>query len=176
MIVYLFRHASAGDPIANPAKDEKRPLDEDGENQSHDVGRVLAALKIEVDVIISSPLTRALQSAELAAKEFRHKDKIVTDDAMRPEAGYDQFQDLLTRYGKNKAIMVVGHNPSISVFANHLLSGSNRRDCAEFKKGALMKVEVKSGRGKLNWMLTPKLARVLQTASPKSSRPKTAKK
>lgn len=176
MIVYLFRHASAGEPVANEGKDEKRSLDEDGEKQSRDVGRVLKALGVEIDVIISSPLTRAMQTAERAAAEFRHKDKIVTDDAMRPEAGYDQFQDLLTRYGKNKAIMVVGHNPSITVFGNHLLSGSNRRDCTEFKKGAVMKVDVKSGRGKLQWMLTPKLARVLQTASPRSSRPKAVKK
>lgn len=176
MIVYFFRHASAGQPDSSPKKDEVRPLDEAGKKQARDIGRVLAAMKVEVDVIISSPLTRALQTAELAAAAFKHKDKIVTDDAMRPEAGYDQFQDLLTRYRKNEALMVVGHNPSITEFLLRLLCGSRARQWVEFKKGTVVKVEVGGKKAILKWMLTPKLAKELQPASAKSSRPKTVRK
>ena len=74
-----------------------------------------------------------------------------------------QLQDLLSRYGKNEAIMLFGHNPSITEFAVHLLTGSQSRECMEFKKGAVVKLEVERGSGKLHWMLTPKLARVLRT-------------
>lgn len=176
MIVYLFRHASAGQHKLSSKEDEARPLDETGKKQSRDVGRALAALEVEVDVVISSPLTRALETAELATAEFGHNDKIVTDDAMRPESSYAEFQDLLSRYGKNEAIMLFGHNPSITEFAVHLLTGSRSRECIEFKKGAVVKLEVERGNGKLHWMLTPKLARVLQTGSAKSSRPKTLRK
>jgi phosphohistidine phosphatase len=176
MIVYLLRHASAGQHTLNSKEDEKRPLDKEGEKQSRDVGRAFAALKIEVDVVVSSPLTRALQTARIAAKEFGLDDKIVTDDSMRPEASYDQFQDLLSRYRKNKAILVVGHNPSITEFVQRQLTGNESRDWFEFKKGAVVKLEVEGQKATLNWVITPKLVRVLQTASTSNSRPKTLRK
>jgi len=176
MIVYFLRHASAGQPVVNSREDEKRPIDKEGEKQSHDVGHLLAAMKVEVDVIISSPLTRALQTAEIVAGDSSHQNKIVTDDAMRPGATYDQFQDLLTRYRKNEAIMVVGHNPSITGFVQRLLTGNESRDWFEFKKGAIVKVEVEGRQASLQWVMTPKMARALQTASATKSRPNTSRK
>lgn len=176
MIVYFLRHASAGQHQVSPKQDEKRPIDEIGERQSRDVGRVLAALDVEVEAIVSSPLTRAMQTAELAAKEFGHRNKIVVNDAMRPEASYDQFQDLLTQYSKAKAIMVVGHNPSITEFLIHSLTGSENCQCFDLKKCAVAKVDVQEGKAVLNWMFTPKIASKLQAVSTKSSRPKTSRK
>ena len=176
MIVYFLRHASAGQHKLSPKQDEKRPIDKVGEQQSRDVGRALAALGVEVDAVISSPLTRALQTAELVGKEFGHGDKIVISDAMRPEASYDQFHDLLTQYAKSKAIMVVGHNPSITAFLLHLLTGSEKRQCIDFKKGAVAKVTVEKGNSELSWMLTPKMASKLQAVSTDSSRPKSSRK
>jgi phosphohistidine phosphatase len=176
MIVYFLRHASAGHPGFNLKQDEQRPIDKIGERQSRDIGHALAALKVELDLVISSPLTRARQTAELAAKEMGHKDKIVIDEAMRPEASYDQFHDLLAKHSKSQAIMVVGHNPSITEFLVRLLTGHDHSAWIEFKKGAIAKVTVEESRGILNWMLTPKMARALQTVSAKSSRPKTSRK
>lgn len=176
MIVYFLRHVSAGQHTVFPKQDEKRPIDNIGEQQSHDVGRVLAVLGVEVDAVISSPLTRAIQTAELTAKEFGHKNKLVLSEAMRPEASYDQFHDLLTQYAKSKAIMVVGHNPSITEFLIHLLTGSETCDCIYFKKGAVAKVEVEENKAVLQWMLTPKMASKLQPGSARSSRPKTSRK
>lgn len=176
MIVYFLRHANAGQHKISPKQDERRPIDKIGERQSRDVGRALAVLEVEVDAIISSPLTRAIQTAELAAKEFGYDSKIVINDAMRPEASYDQFHDLLTQYSKSKAIMVVGHNPSITEFLLHVLTGSEHCACVDFKKGAVAKLEVQDAKGVLNWLLTPKMASKLQTAAAKSSRPKTSRK
>jgi phosphohistidine phosphatase len=176
MIVYFLRHASAGQHTILPKQDEKRAIDKIGEQQSHDVGRALAALGVGVDEVISSPLTRAVQTAELTAKEFGHKSKLVLSEAMRPEASYDQFHDLLAQYAKSKAIMVVGHNPSITEFLVHLLTGTETCGCIDFKKGAVAKVGVEGNEAKLQWMLTPKMASKLQTGSANSSRPKTSRK
>ena len=68
-----------------------------GIQQSHDVGRALAALEVTVDAIISSPLRRATQTASVVANEMGYKDQIVTDVALRPEATCQQFQELLRR-------------------------------------------------------------------------------
>ena len=88
MQIFFLRHANAGEPKLNPAKDAKRPLDKLGIEQSHDVGRALAALDITVDVIISSPLRRATQTAAVVANEIDHEEKVVIDNALRPGATY----------------------------------------------------------------------------------------
>src|SRR5271169_3050853 len=98
MDIYFLRHASAGQ-ASLAGNDEKRSIDKTGEQQSHDVGRALAALDLKLDVIISSPLTRAMQTAEIVAGELGYKDKIVTDAALRPEASFEEFEALLARYG-----------------------------------------------------------------------------
>jgi phosphohistidine phosphatase len=175
MEIYFLRHASANhyDPTAD---DDKRPIDKTGEQQSQDVGRALAALGLKLDVMISSPLTRALQTAEIAASELGHKDKIVLDGALRPEASYEHFEALLARYGKKKAIMVVGHNPSMTDFLNRMLSGESA-EFIDFKKGAVAKVERDGSHpAVLKWCMTPKLVRAIQQASARSSRPKTVSK
>jgi len=176
MDIYFLRHASAGQ-ASLAGNDEKRSIDKTGEQQSHDVGRALAALDLKLDVIISSPLTRAMQTAKIAAAELGHKNEIVTDGALRPEASYEQFEHLLARFGKNKAMMVVGHNPSMTGFLNRMLAGSDSAEFIDFKKGAVAKVEKdRSEAAVLKWYMTPKLLRAIQGASASNSRPKTVSK
>lgn len=176
MDIYFLRHASAGDSKLNPTKDEQRTLDELGVRQSHDVGRALRALKLTVDAIISSPLPRAAQTAAIAAEEMGHEDEIIMDAALRPEATYDQFEALLDRYRGKEAIMIVGHNPSISEFLNKLVVGHTSPQNIEMKKGAIAKVEKQGRNAVLKWGVTPKLVRAIQTASASNSRPKTVSK
>ncbi len=128
MEIYLLRHASAGEPKLSPAKDEKRPLDELGIEQSHIVGRGLAALKLKLDEIISSPLVRAAQTAAIVAEELGHVNRIVLDDALRPEASYDQFDKLLARYHDRVAVLVVGHNPSMTEFLGRLITAEGQAE------------------------------------------------
>ncbi|MGH9530726.1 MAG: SixA phosphatase family protein, partial [Terriglobales bacterium] len=81
MIIYFLRHASAGERIANPKKDEKRALDKAGIEQCGYVGRALNALDVHVDVIISSPLKRAAQTASLVGNELSYEGKLQLEDA-----------------------------------------------------------------------------------------------
>jgi phosphohistidine phosphatase len=176
MDIYLLRHGSAGQYTAG-SNDDQRPLDKTGEQQSHDVGRALAELGVKLDAIISSPLTRALQTATIAAAELGHKDKIVADEALRPEASYRQLESLLARYARKKAILLVGHNPSMTEFLTQMLAGGDAREFIDFKKGAVAKVErVDRQPAVLKWCLTPKVVRAIQQASASSSRPKTVSK
>ena len=176
MIVYFLRHASAGKGLANPRKDERRPLDEDGILQTRYVGRLLAGLDIQVDHIISSPLKRALQTASLVANELAFEEAIQADDALRPEAGYEDFLEMLSDLKKADAIIVVGHNPSLSEFLSKTISRKTGTAQLEFKKGAVAKVELNGRAGVLEWMITPRIARVLQASLKSSSRPKTSRK
>ncbi len=177
MDIYFLRHANAGEPKLNPAKDEKRPLDKLGIEQSHDVGRALAAMDITVDSVISSPLRRATQTAAVVANEIGYEDKVITDAALRPGASYEQFQELVSRYNRKDAIMVVGHNPNLTEFLNKVLSGGSNLRAIELKKGMIARVE-KIGRkpAVLRWCMPPKLVRSIQQASASNSRPKAVSK
>src|SRR5271169_4941234 len=108
MLVYFLRHASAGQSRANPAVDEKRPLDKEGIEQCRDVGRLLSTLDVQVDLIVSSPLKRATQTASLVGNELGYDSKLILDPALSPSATYDDFRGLLRRHGKLDAVMVVG--------------------------------------------------------------------
>ena len=82
---------------------------------------------------------------------------------------------LLRRQAKQKSIMVVGHNPTLSEFLSLLVSDEAVASTIELKKGAVAKVELKK-RPVLEWILTPKTVALAQEASATSSRPKTSRK
>jgi phosphohistidine phosphatase len=176
MLLYFLRHASAGKTMLNPKKDERRPLDEEGILQARYVGRLLANLDVQVDQIISSPLKRARQTASLVANELAFEAAVQIDDALRPDAEFEQFQAMVARYGKYDAIMVVGHNPSFTEFLSKSVSARSGAAQIEFKKGSVAKVDVHGRTGTLQWLVTPKIARTLQASLKASSRPKTARK
>jgi phosphohistidine phosphatase len=176
MLLYFLRHASAGKTMLNPKKDERRPLDEEGILQARYVGRMLANLDVQVDQVISSPLKRARQTASLVANELAFEAAVQIDDALRPEAEFEQFQAMLARYKKYDAVMVVGHNPSLTEFLSKSISANTAGAQIEFKKGAVARVEMSGRAGTLDWLVTPKIARTLQTSLKSSSRPKTSRK
>ncbi|MCU1256597.1 MAG: phosphohistidine phosphatase, SixA [Candidatus Angelobacter sp.] len=176
MLLYFLRHASAGKTILSPRKDERRPLDEEGILQARYVGRLLANLDVQVDQIISSPLIRARQTASLVANELAFEAAVQIDDALRPEAEFEQFQAMLARYKRYDAVMVVGHNPSFTEFLSKSISAGSGAAQIDFKKGAVARVEMNGRAGQLHWLVTPKIARTLQTSLKSSSRPKTSRK
>ena len=176
MIIYFLRHASAGQRVANPSKDEKRALDKEGMEQCGYVGRALAALDVQVDTIISSPLKRSTQTASLIANELGYESKLQIEPAVRPEATFADFRKLLDKYSKQEAIMVVGHNPNLSEFLGRVISDTGCEASIVLKKGAVAKVEMRRNSATLDWCITPKIVRTLYTAAAESSRPKTSPK
>jgi len=176
MILYFLRHASAGVHVPNPKSDEKRALDKEGIEQCGYVGRALAALQVQVDTIISSPLKRCTQTAVLVGNELGYEGKLLMDAGLRPEAGLADFRKLLDKYARQEAIMVVGHNPNLSQFLGSVISDSGCEASLELKKGSVAKVEMRRTTGTLQWCLTPKLVRTLYETAVESSRPKTSRK
>jgi phosphohistidine phosphatase len=176
MIIYFLRHASAGEPLSNPKKDEKRALDETGVEQCGYVGRALSALDVQVEVILSSPLKRAAQTASLVGNEMGHEGKLQLEDGLRPAASFADFRKMLDKYARHESIMVVGHNPTLSEFLGRSVSETGCEAAVDLKKGAIARVEMSRNAGSLVWCLTPKILRTLYAAAAESSRPKTSRK
>jgi phosphohistidine phosphatase len=176
MIIYFLRHASAGEPLSNPKKDEKRALDETGVEQCGYVGRALSALDVQVEVILTSPLKRAAQTASLVGNEMGHEGKLQFEDGLRPTASFADFRKMLEKYARHDSIMVVGHNPTLSEFLGRSVSETGCEAAVDLKKGAIARVDTNRNSGSLTWCVTPKILRTLYAAAAESSRPKTSKK
>ena len=118
MNLFILRHASAGIRRVNPAVDVKRPLDKDGKRDCLQLALVLNALKIQFDLIISSPLKRCLQTASLIGTETGYETQIQQSNALAPTATLDDFHKLLQAHARVENLLLVGHNPQ-----PHSLSG-----------------------------------------------------
>ncbi len=177
MIIYFLRHANAGQKRANAKQDEKRPLDKQGIEQCRYIGRALAMVDVQIDALVSSPLKRATQTASLVGTEMGYEGDIRIEAALRPDADYQSFRNMLQNLAKLDSVMVVGHNPSLTEFLALLLSSGAEGEIVELKKGAVARVEY-SGKDNavLNWCLTPKLVKALQMTDASKSLPKTARK
>jgi phosphohistidine phosphatase len=182
MNLYILRHASAGVRRANPLLDVKRPLDKEGKQHCLHLAHVLNALKINFDQIISSPLKRALQTAQLVATETGYEAKILRSDALAPTAEYAEFLHLLDDSSERENILVVGHNPNLTVFLGLLLARMHANASAtappqiRLRKGSLARLTYVRGNATLLSLIDPRLVRALYSTSTKSSRRKTSRK
>lgn len=176
MIVYFLRHANAGVKRLNPVQDEKRPLDKEGIEQCRYVGRLLNSLDTHVDLILSSPLKRATQTASMVGNEIAYEQRIELTPALRPSASFEGFRELLHQLSELEAVMVVGHNPNMSRFLSLLVSGGLSERAIEMKKGSVARVEMGPKRSVLNWLVTPRVVKCAYTSTQVNSRPKTSKK
>src|ERR1700722_2400334 len=109
MKIYILRHARAGLRRTNPILDRKRPLDKEGKRLCLQLAHVMNAMKVQFDVIVSSPLKRSMQTASMIGTEMGYESKIVSSDALAPEATFAQFQALLKELGDFENVLVVGH-------------------------------------------------------------------
>jgi phosphohistidine phosphatase len=160
MELYILRHGEA-EPRESGIADADRALIKKGRVDVRDVCKAARRAKIEPQLILTSPLRRARETAEVAASVFEGCPMKDTD-AMLPDASLDAAWKEACASAKVSHVMLVGHEPHISAFVGYLLGHPIG---IEFKKGALIRVDTvkRSGSpdGTLKWMLTPRLVRNL---------------
>jgi phosphohistidine phosphatase len=159
MEIYLLRHGIAEDR-RNSGTDAERPLTAEGKEKLRRVLDRARSAGVEPSLMLSSPLVRAVQTAELAAEVLGYKGKIVRTDALLSEATPEAlWAEVRSRRGE-EAVLLAGHEPHLSTSVAYLLGTPTLT--VEMKKGALVRIDVErlSGepRGMLKWMLTAALA------------------
>jgi phosphohistidine phosphatase len=177
MNLYILRHASAGVSRPNPLLDVKRPLDKDGKTHCLRLAHVLNAMKLNFDLVISSPLKRAMQTAQLVATETGYEQRILVSNALLPAASFAQFQRLLRDSDAYENILVVGHNPNITAFLGQLVASDTATSArVRLRKGSLARLTLQRGPAVLQWLLDPRMVKTLYATSTTKSRPKTSRK
>ena len=119
-------------------------------------GRTLAALNLGIDAILTSPYTRARQTAEIAAQELKMTDGLVEDQRLSSGFGIEQLAAILQDHSTARALLLVGHEPDFSEIVSALTGGSE----IVFKKGGLARVDLDNPaalRGRLAWLIPPKI-------------------
>jgi phosphohistidine phosphatase len=175
MILYLMRHASAGMFRENPALDSKRGLVKEGKEQCMLMARMLSALKVQIDVIVSSPLKRAMQTAQFVGTELGYDSKVEVSHALLPNADFTAFQNMLDKYSGHEGLLAVGHNPVLFQFLGRLITG-NGGAAIRMRKGSIARVDLDNHPPRLQWLIDPRSARAIYASVGKSSRPKTSRK
>lgn len=177
MNLSLLRHASAGTRRLNPIIDVKRSLDKDGKKYCVQLAWVLNLLDIQFDLIVSSPLKRCLQTASLVGTETGYESRILLSNALAPEATLAEFQKLLYDCSKSENLLLVGHNPNITVFLGSLIAnGGSATPRIRLRKGSLARLSLNRGPAVLQTLLDPRTVRSIYATSTKSSRRKTSRK
>lgn len=161
--LYLIRHGIAearGDAWPD---DAKRPLTEHGAARLRKAARALARLGVSIDVVLTSPLVRTRQTAEIVAAAFDPRPAVVNIEALAPGGTQASVLTELEKHVRRGRIAIVGHEPGIGELAGRL---AGMRHALEFKKGAVCRIDVDTlpprGAGKLRWLLTPKVLRKLR--------------
>ena len=156
MLLYFLRHGIAADREAWRGSDDDRPLTGEGVERMKREARTMADLGLSVDLIVTSPLRRARETAEIAAKALKCRNGLVEDE--RAGLAFDErnARAILNDRSGMQSVMFVGHEPSMSETIGALLGGAG----VELKKGALACVEIDDGSSKsgtLLWLLPPKV-------------------
>ncbi len=175
MILYLMRHANAGVPRDNPVQDDKRALIKEGKEQCVLMARMMSAINVQVDVIVSSPLKRALQTAQFVGTELGYESKVEVSPALSVGASYEAFQDLIAKYADRDGVLMVGHNPNLFKFLGRLITGNGGAG-VRMRKGSVARVDMSKHPPLLQWLIDPRIARQIYASVAKSSRPKTSRK
>ena len=160
-LLYLVRHGIAEEP--SPQKDDaERALTSEGKRRMKEIARGLHALGAAPTLVLTSPLRRAHETAEIlramVAAEARFAVFEPLDNAHRPE-------DIVAGIppAKHREIALVGHQPSLGELASYLLTGSPGLVPLAFKKGAVAAISVHAlpprSPGTLEWFLTPRQLR-----------------
>ena len=162
--LYLIRHAIAFERDDRWPDDSKRPLTADGMSKMKRAARGLGRVGVKVDVILSSPLVRARQTADILSAELDAHPPIVNVESLAPGATHAALAaDLEKHARKATRIALVGHEPGIGELAARLVGS---RHPVEFKKGAVARIDLDeipaTGPGDLRWLMTSKFMRALK--------------
>ena len=152
MLIYFLRHGEADWPDWKKSDDE-RPLTGKGRDEMHQVGAFLANLSANPAVVLTSPLPRAAQTAEIAARYIDAK--CVEEKLLAPGFGRSELKNLLKHHASEN-LMLVGHEPDFSKTICKLTGARVKLAKAGI---ALVEVDDSLENGRLLWLLPPKIAK-----------------
>ncbi len=163
--LYIMRHGAAVTRgTTGFSDDSKRPLTPDGKKKVKEITAGLARLGFAVDWIVTSPLVRAVETAEIVAEGRGAGVPMDFCDHLRPGGSPESLISFLAKHANRRRVLVVGHEPDLSLMGARLI-GAGRHANLAFKKGGCCLITFNEfppkSPGELVWWLTPRVLRKL---------------
>jgi phosphohistidine phosphatase len=156
--LYLLRHGIAVTPGTPGIADDERPLTPRGRKRMRQIACGLKSLGLKLDRLITSPLPRALETAEIVAEALGGDYLLEQADALRADRSADSIRQwLMTR--TEPRLMIVGHNPAFSELPGLLVTGEPIPLCELRKGGVAAFANGPDGGIRLDWLARPRLLR-----------------
>lgn len=156
MRLFFLRHGPADRDQFDGDDDDLRPLVERGRQRMRAIADVIARLEQKIDTVVTSPLVRAQETAEIVVNRLGIADRLVTDERLGLEFDVQALASVLAGLKNDRRrILLVGHEPSFSEVIGELTGGA-----VVMRKGALARVDLTPGesqRGRLVWLLQPRV-------------------
>jgi phosphohistidine phosphatase len=163
--LYIMRHGIA--VLRGPATmmdDAKRPLTPEGKQKMREIASGLVDAGMDVDWIVSSPLVRAAETAEIVREALKSQPPLDFCEALRPGGAPEALISFLAKRTNRCRALVVGHEPDLGQLAARLI-GAGRNANMPFKKGGCCQITFSEfppkAPGRLVWWLTPRVMRKL---------------
>lgn len=160
MDLFIFRHAEAGNRLPARARDAERSLTAEGKEELEDVARSLSRLKLRPDHIISSPLKRSRETANIVAKALKNRGKVELWDELKPEGSKQALYQRLSKLKPESRVLCIGHEPYLTQAVNEIM-GHQGPPRIVLRKCGLVRISIKAFNpkveGELRWLLTPRL-------------------
>ncbi|TMI43701.1 phosphohistidine phosphatase SixA [Candidatus Bathyarchaeota archaeon] len=156
--LFILRHGEAGNRMTVVEKDSERPLTPEGRTEMEKIAKSLKAIGLQTDRIYTSPLRRARETAEIAAKILEIP-TLEEWDELKPDGSKTGLYRKLARLGQNSRPILVGHEPYLTSMIGEIMGTTSAK--IVLKKGGVAKVRITSFTprvsGELRWLLTPKI-------------------
>ena len=157
MKLYFVRHATASSKATWAHDDELRPLTRTGRQRfAALVAALVGADALKPDVIVTSPLVRACQTAELLRDGIACDAVVTQDSRLGPDFDLEALSAILAEHADARCLAIVGHNPSFAAVLSAITGGCD----LEMRKGAIALVDVEDpavASGRLLWLAPPSL-------------------
>jgi len=167
MQLVIIRHAIAVEPeeaAKEKLSEAERPLTKEGRKKMRAAATGLTRAIDRIDLLASSPLVRARETAEIVADAYGGM-KVATIDELKPGKPVKLVLQWLQGQPADATIAVVGHEPQLGMLISHMLAGERKRSFVEVRKGSATLLDfpeqVKAGGAVLQWMLKPSQLRDL---------------
>ena len=160
MDLFVLRHGTA-EPSSPGGDDSGRKLTGKGKDEIRHLAGWMAEQGLSFDVIATSPLPRAHETAVIVAKELGNESRVASWKSLGPGGDIDKVLKDAAKSGRDSRVLIVGHEPALSMLISRIISGSDDISVV-LGKGSLAKIRNYSvvndvAVGELQWLVSPKL-------------------
>jgi len=164
MELFILRHGEAGQRSASSAGDRKRPLTSTGKLEISEIAKALKIIGLKFDLILTSPLKRAYDTATIVSKVFHIVNKVQVWNELAPEGKKTDLYRKISELKEEYIVLMVGHQPLLGEMANDMIHRGKSNPCnLVLKKGGIMRIRLLTRgnvpRGELLWLISPRLLR-----------------